>query len=246
VAPGIPSIVPMGLLVSVRNLDEANRIADRPIAILDVKEPGAGPLGAASTEIWQSIADRHGDSVVLSAALGEYAQASKCASGLPAEYRYAKMGCERTGSTAQLCDRWAELDELISPATELVAVAYADHAAAQCSPAICIFEAAAASGYKTWLIDTFVKDGVSTIDHLGVEGLRRIDALAVEAGASWVLAGSVAIPVIDWLRRHELRPRYVGVRGAVCDGHRDGPLNATMVDNWLTSLPTTDQVSVQR
>lgn len=57
-----------GLLVSVRNAIEAQTAVAGGAQLIDVKEPFAGSLGAASVAQWQEVIDTCGDQVPLSVA----------------------------------------------------------------------------------------------------------------------------------------------------------------------------------
>lgn len=60
-----------GLLVSVRNAKEAMAALVGGADLIDVKEPLAGSLGAATPKTWQEIGEVVGGEKPLSAALGE-------------------------------------------------------------------------------------------------------------------------------------------------------------------------------
>ena len=59
------------LLVSVRDADEAALALTAGVDLIDVKEPRAGSLGAASPAVVRAVLDRVAGRVPVSAALGE-------------------------------------------------------------------------------------------------------------------------------------------------------------------------------
>ena len=84
-----------GLLISVRNKDEAETVlsACPGLDILDIKEPSAGALGAATPQTWQEIASLTLHDTSLSIALGDLNDVPvNELDNLPLNARYAKVG----------------------------------------------------------------------------------------------------------------------------------------------------------
>jgi (5-formylfuran-3-yl)methyl phosphate synthase len=228
-----------GLLVSVRSAAEAAKLAGLDLTVLDIKEPSAGPLAAASREVWQTILTQNLLSHRpwrLSVALGECDEAVDLASQVPLRISFAKAGPASIGDLDTLQARWTTIRERLAPSIELVAVAYADHEAANCPPAEAIFRLAAQLGFTTWLIDTFVKDGASTLDHLPARRLLAIARQAQEAKAQWVLAGSMRQEMVAPLAEAGVLPDLFGVRGDVCEGPRIATIEREKVQKWICLL----------
>jgi hypothetical protein len=229
------------LLVSVRDPSEISVAMAAGIDIIDLKEPWCGALAPADVELWRyaaSLADQLGSShsPQLSAALGERSEAVCIASQLPGEFAFAKVGpsgCNRPDRVRQL---WSEVDGLLDNRIEFVAVAYADADRAQCLPADAIFREAIDAGIRRCLIDTFGKDGRSTLDHLGIEGLKQLDDVAREGDLWWALAGSIDTDCVSQLWAHGVQPHCFGVRGDVCDRGRTGTLSNDRISKWKESL----------
>ena len=62
-----------GLLVSVRSADEARAALAGGADVIDIKEPGRGPLGRADEATWRAVRAEVAGRVPVSAALGELA-----------------------------------------------------------------------------------------------------------------------------------------------------------------------------
>lgn len=229
-----------GLLVSVRSLAEAGAVAHLGIEVLDLKEPQHGPLAPAAIELWEQIADRYATTVSLSAALGEFEQALELAAHVPQSFAFAKAGPSNCGTCSELIQAWTRLRERLPCKVALVAVAYADHRAAGCPQPLQVFELAGQMGIQTWLIDTFEKDGRSTLDHMTMQALQAVSTLARSHAARWVLAGAIRLMMIPSVRDWGATPDLLGVRGDVCDGPRAGQLSPMKVRNWLTRLQHED------
>ncbi len=229
------NVVP-GLLVSVRNLAEAQAIAPLGIDVLDLKEPTEGPLAPVAPAIWAQVASRFAGKVRLSAALGEFDQAIGLAAELPPSFSFAKAGPASCSDLAVIGGYWTELRRRLPEEVQLVAVAYADHRSAGCSPPHEILELAGRHGVTTWLLDTFGKDGKSTLDHLSLVELKGIAKLAARHQAKWVLAGSMRLGLLNAIVEASLMPDLIGVRGDVCEAAREGEISTDKVARWVKTL----------
>ncbi len=227
------------LLVSVRNRNELATAAAGGVDIVDLKEPRRGALAPADAELWSHAASfRRGlsSSSLLSAALGERADAIRVAGRLPPAFAFAKVGPSGCSSADAISDLWAMVRQRLDDRIELVAVAYADFQAAGSLPPEAIFRLAAEAGFSRCLIDTYVKDGRSTLDHLGMDGLVSLAKVARKAGLWWTLAGSIRVDCVSLLRQHAVLPDCFGVRGDVCRRGRAGTLSGKRVTVWKESL----------
>lgn len=225
-----------GLLVSVRNLEEAALVAELEVAILDFKEPSDGALAPVSPTVWRDVATQWSGKVCLSAALGEFDDAQTIAGAIPQSFTFAKMGPAGSGSIEELARRWSLIRDQLPQGVELVAVAYADYEAADCPSPLEIFTTASQQGLNTWLVDTFQKNGQTTLGHLSIDELTAIAMLAETTKSTWVLAGSMTSLMLANLRAAALCPNWIGVRGDVCDGARQGKIVQTKVKQWLAAL----------
>jgi uncharacterized protein (UPF0264 family) len=236
---------PPQLLISVRSEQEIDDAIAGGADIVDLKEPRNGALAPTTVQLWNSVSRQlnHLDAVRFSAALGESQEALSIARSLPSSFAYAKVGPSNCDTAERLVGLWTGVLGLLNPATELVAVAYADHEAANCLPAETVFKLAAEFGFRRCLIDTLVKDGRTTIDHLGMEGLQLIASVAKQNQLWWVLAGSIRLHQVDSLDRKIIQPNCFGVRGDVCEEGRVGSLSTARVWQWKQSCVTrTNQV----
>lgn len=227
------------LLVSVRNRGELAAVMAGGVDIIDLKEPGRGPLAPADAALWSyaaSLWEERGPSSLLSAALGERVDAIQIAGRLPSAFAFAKVGPSGCRTADAMRDLWAAVRKRLDDRIELVAVAYADFQAARSVQPEAIFQLAAEAGFERCLIDTFVKDGRSTLDHLGMKGLVSLASVAREAGLCWTLAGSIRVDCVSLLRQHAVLPDCFGVRGDVCRWGRAGTLSSERVTVWKESL----------
>ncbi len=234
------------LLISVRDRGEMEEALALGVDIVDLKEPRRGPLAPADIGLWQHAASLWNAFSVpdappvrrpkLSAALGERPDALRVASRLPGQFAFAKVGPHRCEDAASIRELWDEVRQLLDPRIELVAVAYADHDNAQCLHPEKVFRLAIEAGFRRGLIDTFTKDGTSTVDHVGVEGLSRLAGVSRDAGLWWTLAGSIQVDAVRPLRQAGLEPDCFGVRGDVCQKGRTGTLSSDRVRVWQDLL----------
>lgn len=227
------------LLVSIRDRGELATVLESGVDIIDLKEPDRGPLAPADQELWfyaASVWERLGPSSSLSAALGEQTDAIQVAGRLPGQFAFAKAGPSECRTEAAVGQLWQAVGERLDDQIELVAVAYADYQPARCPPPEEIFRLAACLGRKRCLIDTFVKDGRSTIDHLGANRLASLARLARAAGLWWTLAGSIRVSCVSPLREQAVLPDCFGVRGDVCHRGRQSTLASERLAVWKNAL----------
>lgn len=229
------------LLVSVRDQDELLEVRKSPVKIIDLKEPRRGPLAPADESLWKFADELWRDSNggtagLLSAALGEQEQAKKVASSLPPAFAFAKAGPSGCDTETSLCTLWDEIRQSLCDTTDLVAVAYADWKSANCLAPEVIFRLAGAHGFKRCLIDTYQKDGRSTVDHLGYKILSDLNQIARQQSLWWALAGSIRRPMVDELQALGWLPDCFGVRGDVCNGNRTTTIAHDLVQAWCQRL----------
>jgi uncharacterized protein (UPF0264 family) len=227
----------MRLLVSVKSADEVGGALAGGADIIDAKEPRHGSLGAVSRRTLASIMQFVPPDCPLSIALGDLSTESeveRSISSLELPDReaptYLKLGFAgvtsakdigsllRTAIAAASEQRWAP---------EIIAVAYADPSdAGSVSPAE-IRGAALASGCTGVLLDTYKKTGCHLFNWITdtdlanwISELRTVGLLAAIAGGLGVdQVASACCPL----------PDVIGVRGAACEGGREGVISSNRV-----------------
>jgi len=211
------------LLVSIRNADELAVLPQDSVAIVDVKEPSAGSLGPASPNQWRLIATGIDDGVDLSLALGELGALDPIIiEQIPIRTRFAKTGL---AGMADVCwsESWLQLRSALGKSkTELVLVVYADFRLCQAPHPDQLLKFAVENQCETVLVDTYVKNGQTLLDHWSDDEIKKWVSMLRDHGIVSVLAGSLSQESIELLQ--ELDVDYVAVRGAVCDENRRGNL----------------------
>ncbi len=231
------------LLVSVRDLAELRSAIAAQVDVIDLKEPLDGPLAPVDPLLWRQAAReiesktdaesaRDGHLPLLSAALGEASEARQVADQVPRSFKFAKVGPSGCDSAKRLRQNWAEIDRLLDDRIELVAVAYADWEQAHCLSPELVFEQAAKAGMRRCLLDTFNKDGKSSLQHLGPQRLKQLASFAETQQIWWTLAGSIKLDHLPGLIAARIQPHCFGVRGDVCAEGRTGILQLDRVEAW--------------
>src|ERR1041385_7429158 len=126
-----------GLLVSVRNVDEAQAALVGGAALIDIKEPARGAWGRADDATICAIARAVGERVPVSAALGEWSNGGSLPDANLTYVKWGLAGCARgdwQGGLRQL---------LRCRAPRIVLTAYADWQCAQAPAVDDVFELAA-------------------------------------------------------------------------------------------------------
>jgi hypothetical protein len=235
-----------GLLVSVRNASEAHAALAGGAAIVDVKEPLHGSLGAAAPQTVAEVAQELRGQVLLSVALGEILERSEefSPADLPAGIEFAKFGLAGCASDPHWESKWIRLLGQLPDNVNRVAVAYADWQQALSPDPRQVISSGARQQCRAVLIDTYRKDSGSLLNHLTSDELTEIVDLGRQLNMLVVIAGSVDLPIIK--RLASLQPDYFAVRGAVCHGNRTGTLDPERVRQLVNFLdqqqPMTDGV----
>ncbi len=216
------------LLVSVRNVSEARIAAANGAAIIDIKEPSAGSLGAAAPTVWRQVVQQIASPMRVSIALGELADTaleSRIAC-LPA-VGFAKVGLANCAHDSKWPQRWQAVLQELPDTTEPVAVVYADWLQTQAPPPDEVVSHAAQWGCSTLLVDTGNKHGGWLLEHLPYRSLAKLIASARQQRMRIALAGSIRpehLPILA-----PLHADIIAVRGAVCSGSRTSSIDAARV-----------------
>jgi uncharacterized protein (UPF0264 family) len=220
----------MQLLVSVRSAIEVGPALAGGADIIDAKEPARGPLGAVSPDALHQILASVPPDRPVSVALGDLTdpeEVSASVASLPLSARpgpiYLKLGFAGVGSPDRISRLIgaAVLAARSSPALPgIVAVAYADAARAQTVPPALVARLAGFAGAVGVLLDTHTKDGLGLLNWLEPAALAAWVSNARGADLLTALAGALGLSELPLVRR--AFPDVVGVRGAACEGGRQG------------------------
>lgn len=227
----------MQLLVSVRSAVEVEPALAGGADIIDAKEPGRGSLGAVSADMLGQILARVPHDRSVSVALGDFTapdEVRTAVGSLPLSPRpgpiYLKVGFAGVRSPDRIAGliSAAVLAARSSPALpRIVAVAYADAArAGTVSPAL-IARFARLAGAAGVLLDTHTKDGLGLLEWFDSPALVAWVSSVRRAGLLTALAGALGLAEFPLVCRAV--PDVVGVRGAACDGGRQGNVTAERV-----------------
>ena len=227
----------MELLVSVRSGAEVEPALAGGADIIDAKEPAHGSLGPVSAAVLTEILSQVPGDQALSIALGDFSDpdevfAAVASRPLPARPAplYLKLGfagvsasdrLETMIATAVAASQWHQASPLI------VVVAYADAVRAGTASPDTIRQIAAECGAAGVLLDTHVKNGRGLLGCMDRQALQLWVELGRATGLVTALAGGLSLEDIGPVSA--ANPDVVGVRGAACDGGRDGWVNARRV-----------------
>jgi uncharacterized protein (UPF0264 family) len=216
----------MQLLVSVRDAEEAKEALEGGAAIIDVKEPRRGALGAADPTRWREIIETVAGRVPVSLALGELQHlSSDLIDKVSAEVSYAKIGLAGCRQWPDWFGQWQRTVQQLRAAP--VAVIYADWQASQSPPPGEILLAARQLRCPFLLCDTHNKQAGGLFDHLDPETLGMLRRTTRQHGIGLVLAGSLGAEQLPSVIRYQ--PDFVAIRGAACAGGRLGKIQRQKV-----------------
>ncbi|MEI6505310.1 MAG: (5-formylfuran-3-yl)methyl phosphate synthase [Planctomycetota bacterium] len=236
--------LPGGLLVSVRSVEEAAEAVAGGAVIVDVKEPGRGPLGCADADVAAAIVAFVGSAGCCTLACGELAAGVPAIAahvnrvvGLAAVTGTAPRGA-KAGPAGLTVGEWqsafAALAHALPAGVEPVAVAYADWARAKAPEPEALIAAAGAVGAVTLLIDTSDKAGPGLVAACGLSRLTDWVARAGDVGMRVALAGRLEPAEIHLVAASGAA--IVGVRSAACRGGRMGRVDRGNVTALVSTL----------
>lgn len=226
------AVWPRGLLVSVRNAEEAAVAVAAGAAIIDVKEPRNGPLGRPAAETVAAVAGVVGRRAPLTLACGELTAVAEMADvwqRLPPDA--APPVAVKAGPSRLSLPGWrtafGRLRETLPPDIAAVAVAYADWRRADSPPPETLLAEAIRMNAAAFLVDTFDKQGPGLFGTIPPQTLEAWIRAAEAADLTLAVAGRLVVAEVA--EALGLGARIVGVRSAACDGGRDGRVAAPRV-----------------
>lgn len=226
------------LLVSVRNVLEAELALKSGVHWIDLKEPSQGPLGAPSLETAQRVASALADHPLRSAALGELRQVDEdFVLSLANLFPTLKIALAGLASDDQWPIRLNQLARAVDGCgATLVPVIYADWRNCNAPPPTQVVQYAQTHAPQFVLVDTATKRGNHLLHCLEFDELEQLVNQLHEAGSRVVLAGSIDTTILDQLTT--LPIEAIGVRGAVCDGDRSQNLSPEKIRIWSEHFQT--------
>jgi uncharacterized protein (UPF0264 family) len=221
-----------GLLVSVRNRDEAETALTGGADVIDIKEPSRGSLGAADAESIAAVVDVVDGRVPISVAAGELldwpvTRSPQFIDAVVGRVSFIKFGLAGCIDEHNWPTRWRSAIDAFCGTVQPVAVAYADWRAA-CAPTPAdVLAHAIACGCPVLLIDTWSKSVGDLFDRLPAESMTELARRVRAAGIHLALAGSLKQSSLAEAVRY--RPSLLAVRGAACEGDRIGKISLARV-----------------
>ncbi|HEX8373868.1 MAG TPA: (5-formylfuran-3-yl)methyl phosphate synthase [Geminicoccaceae bacterium] len=207
------------LLASVASLDEAALALDLGADILDLKNPAEGALGAWPVDELRLAVARFGGRRPLSATTGDLPPVPglvvpRAEAVAGAGVDYVKVGLFAGSDLPALVAALAPL----ARRCRLVAVLMADQ-----RPDVGLVPHLADAGFAGAMLDTADKRRGGLRAHMDDGALTGFVAATRRRGLLCGLAGSLGVADIGPLTA--LEPDYLGFRGALCAGGREGVLD---------------------
>lgn len=216
----------MKLLVSVVDPLEVEEAVLGGAAIIDIKNPREGSLGAQPPRKIAEIVAVIPRGIESSAAIGDVPNlpgtaALAAAGAAQCGIDYVKVGLLHVAAATDAVKLLTEVRLAVkacNPTTRVIACAYADTIPGTSLPPLELSMVAAHAGVDGCMIDTAHKNGKSLRDWLPTDALRCFIETCRQHSLLCGLAGSLRATDFEWVR--ELKPDVVGVRGAACTGDR--------------------------
>lgn len=215
------------LLASVQNEKEAITALEAGAGIIDVKDPAGGGMAAASVETWQAVTKAVRKRVPVSVTLGNPPQRPETVIELAEQAKRAGADMVKVGmasSRQEAVDRIANAAEHIK--LDVVLVYLADLITPRFPKDT--------SHLKAVMMDTRHKEGLKLLE---CKAIPQIENFIKDAHKRNLMAG-LAGRVSDYHLPEILpfKPDVIGVRGAITEGDRDGPISADKVKHMVKLL----------
>jgi uncharacterized protein (UPF0264 family) len=222
------------LLVSVAHATEASAALAGGADVIDAKDSQSGALGAVSIDVLREIHGIVSKARPLTAALGD-AFSETAIERAAREFAEAGAVLVKVGFAGIVTPR--RVEALTAAAVQgaeagnaqagVVAVAYADADRVASIPRAHLVEAAERSGARGLLLDTADKNGPGLRDLVTLAELAAWVADAHDAGLLVALAGQLSADDLSFVC--DAGADIAGVRGAACEGGRNGRVTAARV-----------------
>jgi uncharacterized protein (UPF0264 family) len=231
----------MRLLVSVRSAVEVAPAVAGGTDIIDAKEPARGSLGPVDPAVLRSIVSKLPAGMPLSVALGDPGDAAAVIADIdrldrasPQRECYVKLGSAGQRAAApRVLARAVAAAARTALSPRVVAVAYADSGRADALDRFEVLQMASEAGADGVLLDTYMKDGTDLFGHADPAAVAEWAAAARQRGLLVAIAGSLSARALSLL---DLPADIVGVRGAACEGGREGSVSETLVRRIKSAL----------
>lgn len=225
----------MRLLVSVATASEVSAAIEGGADVIDAKDPASGALGAVVPAVLSEIHAAVGGRRMVTAALGDAVDAAAIEL---AAHEFAERGADLVKVGFAGIDDPQRVAALIASAVRgcararrgrsgVVAVAYADVGEPDAMGAMPLVELAARHGARGVLIDTADKSRGGLLAWLSPDALSAWVAHAHGHGLIAALAGRLVAEDLPILC--DAGADIAGVRGAACEGGRDGHVSAARI-----------------
>lgn len=209
----------MLLLVSPTDVTEARAASEGGAAIIDVKNPLEGSLGANYPWVIEEIKNALPPQTILSATIGDIE--GKPAAASQAAFGLGKIGVNyiKAGLLVSKPVQAEIIAKAITKATEnasskIILAAYADYKNTGTISPQKLLEIAAKTGATGVMIDTYRKDGKTLFDHITTAELKRFTNTAKTKNLITALAGTIQKSHIPRLK--QINPDIIGIRSAAC------------------------------
>ena len=237
----------MRLLVSAASAADAAAALDGGAAIIDAKNPGAGPLGPVPFDVFRAIVAAVGGRRPVTAAIGDAVapasvevDARMFASLGASLVKVGFAGTRDHAAVKALAD--AAVSGARSGGAGVVLVAYADRLHESVSPAT-LLDVASSAWAAGVLLDTADKRGPRLTELVSPAWLATWVQLAHRRSLTVALAGrlqTVDLPIV-----RQCGADVAGVRGAACTGGREGVVEVARVRALLDACTAAPDLATQ-
>lgn len=223
------------LLISIWTVDEVPEVIDSDADIIDVKDPSTGSLGLPSLNVVLSVVNSVRNYKEISVAIGDVRDYSHTLSYIAytlslLNVNYIKIGIEMNDydKAVYTVSQIRRTIAYCNSKTDIVLVSYADWKSIGTLEPLKVIDLAKVTKVQGVMIDTRIKNGKSTFDHIPLRYLEEFVLNANRSGLYTAIAGGLRIEHIPTCV--SLGFNVIGVRTAACSGNRLGRVSREAIN----------------
>jgi len=219
------------LLISVWYPERSTTCIRGGADIIDVKNPSRGSLGAPSFKVVKEIVERFRGIRELSAAVGDITCCPEMTA--LAAYALSKLGLNYVKIGLQVDNERDGLEivrevvETVGSLSKVIVVGYADYERAKALSPLKVVEVAYRGDAHGVMIDTRIKDGLTSLDILPMSYIREFVGKARETNLLKAFAGGLRKEHL--VKILNLGFDVIGFRTAACENGRLGKVSERKV-----------------
>lgn len=220
------------LLVSVYFENDLDTVLKAKIDIIDFKNPYKGSLGLPEYKHIISLLNKFDISnYEKSIVLGEFQEDYKEYFKYIQKYLNLDFQFYKIGLKSKNLEEFKKLIQLVKKNCngKVIAVLPSDYKLLNLPDIEVMLNSVVSCEIDGVLIDTFIKNNYSTLDHINLDKLRNIVKFVKDQGLIIGIAGKLDFNHVELILKNKIKPDVIGVRSCVCKLDRSSEIDFSKV-----------------